>query len=158
VHAGGIVPALALRIQSGLGTAACPTDRFALEGLLIELALATARARSAQPVSGRTAWLNGVREQLEAEFRAPPSPGALAQARGMHPAYLCQAFRAAFGMSMGEFARQVRFEWARASLRTGHASLSDIALSAGYTDQAHFSHDFKTRAGTSPRQFRAVTT
>jgi AraC family transcriptional regulator len=156
VHAGGIVPALALRIHAGLGAATCPTDRFALEGFLIELALATQRALSVQPAVGRTAWLNNVRDELEAEFRAPPSPGDLAHARDMNPAYLCQAFRAAFGTSMGEFARRVRFEWARAALRTSQASLSDVALSAGYSDQAHFCRDFRKRAGISPRQFRAA--
>ena len=159
VHTGSLVPALALRIHAGLGAAACATDRFALEGLLIELALATLRARTARTVVGRTAWLNGVREQLEAEFRAPPSPAELAQAHGgMHPAYLCQAFRAAFGTSMGEFARRLRFEWAREALRTGRASLSDIALSAGFSDQAHFCRDFRKRAGISPRLFRNTTT
>jgi AraC family transcriptional regulator len=160
VHTGSIVPALALRIHAGLGAITCPTDRFALEGLLLELTLATHRARSAQPVVGRTAWLNDVRDRLEMEFRAPPSPGDLAHAHGggMHPAYLCQAFRAAFGTTMGEFARRVRFEWARAALRTGRASLSDIALSAGFSDQAHFSRDFKKRTGISPRQFRNTTT
>src|SRR5262245_2872822 len=157
VHPGGIVPALARRIHAGLGAATCQTDRFAFEGFLIELALATERARSAWPVGGRTAWLNKVREQLEAEFRAPPSPGDLAHGRGLHPAYLCQAFRAAFGTSMGEFARHVRFEWARVALRTTEASLTDIALSAGYSDQAHFSRDFRRRAGISPRQFRIAT-
>lgn len=158
VHAGGIVPALALRIHEGLGAATCPTDRFALEGCLIELALATQRARSAPLVAGRTAWLNNVRDQIEAEFRAPPSPGDLAHAFDLHPAYLCQAFRAAFGTTMGEFARRVRFEWARAALHSRDASLSDVALSAGYSDQAHFSRDFRNRAGLSPRQFRAAAT
>jgi len=158
VHTGSIVPALALRIHLGLGAATCPTDRFALEGLLVELTLATHRARSAWPVVGRTAWLNDVRDQLEMEFRTPPSPTELAHARSLHPAYVCQAFRAAFGTTMGEFARRVRFEWARAALRTGRASLSDIALSAGFSDQAHFSRDFRTRTGMSPRQYRAETT
>jgi AraC family transcriptional regulator len=158
LHATGLVPALARRIHAGLGAATCPTDRFALEGHLIELALATTRARAARPIVGRTAWLNGVRDQLEGEFRAPPSPGDLAYARGLHPAYLCQAFRAAFGTSMGEFARRVRFEWARAALRAGGAPLSDIALAAGFSDQAHFSRDFRKRAGMSPRQFRDRTT
>ncbi|HEV8401039.1 MAG TPA: AraC family transcriptional regulator [Gemmatimonadales bacterium] len=171
LHAAGVVPLLARRIHAELGAAECRIARFALEGLLIELALATVRARPPRP-TGRTAWLNDVRDQLEAEFRTPPALADLAHARGVHPAYLCQAFRAAFGTSMGEFARRVRFEWARAALRTGHASLSGIALAAGFSDQAHFCRDFKKRAGISPRQsrwgsrlahsgprpFRAVTT
>jgi len=157
LHAAGVLPRLASRIHAELGEADCRIARFSLEGHLIELALASARARPGRPV-GRMAWLNDVRDQLEAEFRTPRSPAELAQSRGVHPAYLCQAFRAAFGTSMGEFARRVRFEWARAALRGGHASLSDIALAAGYSDQAHFCHDFRKRSGMSPRQFRAAAT
>jgi AraC family transcriptional regulator len=157
LHAAGVVPLLARRIHAELGATSCPTDRFALEGLLIELALATVRAHPPRPI-GRTAWLNDVRDQLEAEFRAPPALTDLAHGRGVHPAYLCQAFRAAFGTSMGEFTRRVRFEWARAALRTSHASLSGIALAAGFSDQAHFSREFRKRAGISPRQFRNTTT
>jgi AraC family transcriptional regulator len=156
LHAAGVVPQLARRIQAELGaTRAGPMARFSLEGLLIELGLATVRAQRAVRVSGRTAWLNGVREQLEAEFRAPPSLASLARARGVHPAYLCQAFRAAFGMSAGQFLRRVRFEWARDALRVGSASIADIAFAAGFSDQAHFSRDFRKRTGMSPRQFRA---
>jgi AraC family transcriptional regulator len=157
LHTAGVVPLLARRIHAELGAAECRIARFALEGLLIELALATVRARPQRPI-GKTAWLNDVRDQLETEFRTPPSLDDLAHARGVHPAYLCQAFRAAFGTSMGEFARRVRFEWARGALCMGHASLSDIAISAGFSDQAHFSRDFRTRTGMSPRQYRAATT
>jgi AraC family transcriptional regulator len=159
LHAVGVVPLLARRIHAELGAADSRIARFALEGLLLELALATVRACPPPPrPTGRTAWLNDVRDQLEAEFRTPPTLADLANARGVHPAYLCQAFRAAFGTSMGEFARRVRFEWARAALRTGDASLCDIALSAGFSDQAHFSRDFRARTGISPRQFRKTTT
>jgi len=157
LHVTGVVPLLARRIHAELGAAECRIARFALEGLLIELALATVRDHPARP-TGRTAWLNDVRDQLEAEFRTPPALSDLAHARGVHPAYLCQAFRAAFGTSMGEFTRRVRFEWTRAALRTGHASLSGIALAAGFSDQAHFSRDFRARTGISPRQFRNTTT
>jgi AraC family transcriptional regulator len=156
LHAGGVVPTLTRRIQAELGAAACRIARFALEEHLIELAVATVRAQRASRAAGRMDWLNGVRDQLEAEFRAPPSLADLAHARGVHPAYLCQAFRATFGMSVGEFVRRVRFEWARDALRVGSASIADVAFAAGFSDQAHFSRDFRKRAGMSPRQFRAA--
>ena len=157
VHAAGILPTLARRIQADLGAAPCRIARFALEGDLIELGVATERAHRAKRAPGRTAWLNGVREQLEAEFRTPPSLTDLARSRDVHPAYLCQAFRAAFEMSVGEFVRHVRFEWAREALRIGSGSIADIAVAAGFSDQAHFSRDFRKRAGASPRRFRIST-
>src|SRR2546426_363547 len=134
-----------------------PSWTLALEGHLIELAVATLRAQRARRAVGRTDGLNGVRDQLEAEFRAPPSLADLANARGVHPAYLCQAFRIAFGMGAGEFVRRVRFEWARDALRVGSAAIADIAFAAGFSDQAHLSRDFRKRAGMSPRQFRVCS-
>lgn len=152
IHGSGVVPRLARRIHAELR--ADQVSRLVLEGLLIELGAATERSQDAVRAVGRKAWLNDVREQLESEFRSPPSLGALARARGVHPAYLCQAFRSAFGMSAGQFVRRVRFEWARDALRVGSASMADVAAAAGFSDQAHLSRDFRKRAGVSPRRFR----
>ena len=95
-----------------------------------------------------------MRDQLEENFRCPPSLSELAAIHRVHPVYLCQAFRAAFGVNVGEFVRAVRFEWARACLVSGDRSIADIALAAGFSDQAHFSRDFKRRMGMSPRRYR----
>jgi AraC-like DNA-binding protein len=153
IFAGGLVPQLAQKIQSELGA----NDRlssFSLEGLLIELSLASSRlAKTDRRVSAKR-WLNSVRDQLEAEFRSPPSLCDLGASHDIHPVYLCQQFRAAFGVSIGEYARSVRFEWARARLSAGTGSISNIALAAGFSDQAHFSRDFKARTGTSPRRYK----
>jgi AraC family transcriptional regulator len=127
---------------------------LSIQGLLIELAAASARRiRPDRRVTSRK-WLNSVRDQLEAEFRAPPSLSELAATHNLHPVYVCQEFRAAFGVSAGEFVRRVRFEWAQRSLKDCSGSISDIAHLAGYSDQAHFSRDCKARTGMSPRRYR----
>ena len=154
VHDAGTVPRLARRIHEELARTD-PLARFLLEGLLIELGAATLRSE-ALPAPRRQAWLNAVRERLEAEFRAPPSLAELAQAHGVHPVYLCQAFRAVFGTSVGQFVRTVRFEWARDALRVGSpdVSIADVAAAAGFSDQAHLTREFKKRAGISPNHYR----
>ncbi len=153
VFSRGIVPALARQIHKEFRSS--DPVRFSLEALLIELAGATDRSTQSDPAVGKKAWLNSVREQLEAEFRSPPSLADLADYHRVHPVYLCQAFRAAFGISVGQFVRRVRFEWARDSLRLGTGSIADVALEAGFSDQAHFSRDFRRKAGMSPHRFRA---
>jgi AraC-like DNA-binding protein/quercetin dioxygenase-like cupin family protein len=153
IFGGGLVPHLARKIEYELAA----NDRLttlSLEELLIELSLASARLLKSDRRPSAKRWLNSVREQLEAEFRSPPSLGDLAAAHDLHPAYLCQAFRAAFGVSIGEYARTIRFEWARECLTRGTGSISDVALAAGFSDQAHFSRDFKARTGTSPRRYK----
>ena len=152
IHGSGVVPRLARRIHAELR--ADQVSRLALEGLLIELGAATERSQGAVRTVGRKAWLNDIREQLEAEFRSPPSLATLASVHGVHPAYLCQAFREAFGVSVGQFVRRVRFEWARDALRVGNGSMADVAAAAGFSDQAHLSRDFRKREGVSPRRFR----
>jgi AraC-like DNA-binding protein len=52
-----------------------------------------------------------------------------------------------------EFASLVRFRWVLANLER-HRSWSDLALAAGYSDQAHFVRSFTRRAGMTPTQFR----
>lgn len=128
-------------------------NTLSLEGLLVELATATARRLKPYRASSKV-WLNHVRDRLETEFRSPPSLTELAADHDVHPAYLCQQFRAVFGFSVGEFTRQTRFEWARACLKMSDSPLSEIACVAGYSDQSHFSRDFMRREATSPRRFR----
>lgn len=146
----GLIPSLAKSIYREFGSAD-PVSGFALSALLIELSGATARPTAP---SAKKHWLNDVRDQLEAEFRSPPSLSELAHGRDVHPVYLCQAFRREFGITVGEFVRQVRFEWARDALRVHAGSICDIALEAGFSDQAHFTREFTKRAGQSPARFR----
>jgi AraC family transcriptional regulator len=154
IFVSGVVPRIARTIHREFNM----TDRlsiFALESLLIELSLASCRlVRSDRRVSPKK-WLNLVRDQLEAEFRSPPSLSQLAAAHNLHPVYVCHEFRAAFGVSIGAYSRSLRFEWALECLRRGTESISSIALAAGFSDQAHFSRDFKARTGTSPGRYKS---
>jgi AraC family transcriptional regulator len=149
----GVIPVVAQKIHREFRSGDSLSG-IALEGLLVELAAASARVSRLAPSLNKKRWLNSVRDQLEENFRCPPSLSELAAIHGVHPVYLCQEFRAAFGVNLGEFVRAVRFEFARACLVSGDRSIADVALSAGFSDQAHFSRDFKRRTGTSPRQYR----
>jgi AraC family transcriptional regulator len=151
---GDLVTKLAAKIYGELN-ARDRVSELSLGGLVIELAAASARATSPGRKVCSKAWLNSVRDQLEAEFRNPPSLAALASAHSIHPVYVCQEFRAAFGVGIGEFVRLVRFDWARQALRFGTASIAEVAFAAGFSDHAHFSRDFKRRTGMSPHSFRS---
>jgi len=152
----GVVPVVAQRIHREFRSQDSLRG-IMLEALLVELTTASARVSSSAHRLSRKRWLNSVRDQLEENFRRPPSLSELAAIHRVHPVYLCQEFRAAFGVNVGEFVRAVRFEWARASLVSGDRSIADVALAAGFSDQAHFSRDFKRRMGMSPRRYRIST-
>jgi AraC-like DNA-binding protein len=63
------------------------------------------------------------------------------------------AFRDRVGVSPKRFARIVRFDRARHALDAGRASLGEIALAAGYYDQAHFTSEFQEHAGLAPSAY-----
>ena len=52
------------------------------------------------------------------------------------------------------YVRHVRIEFARRELAVSSSSLSDIAASAGFCDQSHFSRLFKQYTGVTPAEYR----
>ncbi|HEY6881503.1 MAG TPA: helix-turn-helix domain-containing protein, partial [Polyangiales bacterium] len=66
-------------------------------------------------------------------------------------------FAAAVGLSPKLFARVRRFEAALERIhRVGNGSLAALALAAGYSDQAHFTRDFRVFTGLTPGGYRAL--
>jgi AraC family transcriptional regulator len=80
----------------------------------------------------------------------------LAQIARLSPRYFSGAFRGSFGQSPYTYllARRVRHA---CELMVGTSEpLSQIALSCGFSDQAHLSHVFRARIGISPYAWRRV--
>jgi len=93
---------------------------------------------------------------LEAARRLRVSPGlaipAVAAALGLSVRQLERRFRASVGLTPKAFARVARFDRAVRALGADPAQdLAALALDCGYADQAHFNHEFRALAGTSPR-------
>ncbi len=63
-------------------------------------------------------------------------------------------FRYQVGLTPKQFSRIQRVALVRQHLQQG-APLLDTALTCGYSDQAHFIHDFKTVVGITPGQYQA---
>ena len=63
-------------------------------------------------------------------------------------------FRQATGVSPKRYARLVRFQGVLAALRTpGAEPLGQLALAAGYSDQAHMNREFREFSGVTPLQY-----
>ena len=66
-------------------------------------------------------------------------------------------FRQATGLSPKRYARLMRFQQLVEALRTASGtSLSELALAAGYSDQAHMNREFREFAGVTPLQYRVL--
>lgn len=76
----------------------------------------------------------------------------LAEDLGVSQSSLERGFRSRVGLSPKEFAGLVRF---RNIFRfyNSSSSLTELALEAGYYDQAHFIREFRKKTGFSPKQW-----
>jgi AraC-like DNA-binding protein len=61
-------------------------------------------------------------------------------------------------MTIAEYVRMLRLDWAAARVAKSEEPLSAIALRAGYADQSHFTRAFKRRTGLTPAQYRRLHT
>lgn len=67
-------------------------------------------------------------------------------------------FHASVGLTPKRYARVLRFGWALEQLALPPVpALAEIALSAGYTDQSHFTNDFRRLAGVSPTEYQPAS-
>lgn len=89
--------------------------------------------------------------------RSSPSPGRVDEIQrhsGYSPRHFIELFHAAVGLTPKHFYRIRRFSSALTRMATKQATLADIALTAGYSDQAHFSREFRELAGVTPSGYR----
>jgi AraC family transcriptional regulator len=78
----------------------------------------------------------------------------LAQVSRRSVAYFCRAFKKTFGQTPHAYVVGRRVERARALMLTTDMALSEIALSCGFTDQAHLCKLFRQSEGVSPAAWR----
>jgi AraC family transcriptional regulator len=68
--------------------------------------------------------------------------------------HFCRAFKHTFGMPARIWIRQRRIELAQGLMLTTGASLCEIALSCGMSDQSHFTRSFRRIVGETPSSWR----
>jgi AraC-like DNA-binding protein len=83
--------------------------------------------------------------------------GDLSVAAGVSSTHLAQRFKAIIGFTPKRLARTYRFAAAvRAIDPAGPVDWLEVAGRAGYYDQAHFGHEFRTFTGLTPTQYLDV--
>lgn len=127
---------------------------LAIEGLALEILAGLARSSASVRTKRTPRWLGQVIELIHDEFARSLTLTELASAAGVHPSHLAQVFREHYRCTPGEFIRRVRVERAIQQMADPGASLADIALAAGFSDQSHFSRVFKRATGMTPARFR----
>ena len=77
----------------------------------------------------------------------------ICEAAQLSPSYLIRAFKQHYGMTPHAFVLNQRIQFAREQLRSGKL-IADVALEAGFADQAHFQRVFKQHLAATPGQYR----
>jgi AraC-like DNA-binding protein len=135
----------------------CPHGLAFFEALSWALAVALVRrvapARAARPRDSRVE--RAVR-LLEERFRERVSVAEAARAAGLSRCHFLRAFRANVGLSPHEYLVQCRLRHARRliALDGGRRSLTEIAIEAGFSDQAHLTRHFRRAFGQTPGQWQ----
>ncbi|MDF2793389.1 MAG: AraC family transcriptional regulator [Pseudomonas orientalis] len=77
----------------------------------------------------------------------------ICSAAELSPSYLIRAFKQYYGLTPHAFLVNRRIQFARTQLRNGEL-IADVALAAGFADQAHFQRAFKQHFAATPGQYR----
>jgi AraC family transcriptional regulator len=124
-----------------------------LESILLNALASAARSRAPRGLR-RPPWLVRAKELLHDRALEAPRLDDIARTVGVHPGHLSREFRRFFGVVPGEYLRQLRVDHAARQLAETDAPMLEIALGAGFADQAHFARAFRRAMGHSPREHR----
>lgn len=149
---GGPAVWLALRLRDEL-RAPAPSE-LVVESVLLELCGALQTMRDDAP--GVPPWFTRALDLVSERYRDKISVRAIADAAGVHPVHLARTFRRARARTLGDHIQRLRVLYACERMQAANDSLAAIAQDAGFTDQAHFTHVFRTVTGTTPGRFRSA--
>ena len=80
----------------------------------------------------------------------------LARIAGLSRMHFAAQFRKATGLRPHEYLLRRRVEKAKILLATSNSPVAEVALTVGFSSQAHFAGVFKRFVGRTPREWRAI--
>jgi len=101
------------------------------------------------------AHLRRAHDLMDREYARPLDVPGLAHAALMSPAHFSRQFRAAYGETPYSYLMTRRIERAKALLRRGELTVTEVCLAVGCTSQGSFSSRFTELVGESPTAYRA---
>ncbi|PVE11326.1 helix-turn-helix domain-containing protein, partial [Streptomyces scopuliridis] len=99
--------------------------------------------------------LRRARDQMDRDYAEPLDVPALARAAHMSSGHFSRSFRAAFGETPYRYLMTRRIERAKALLRRGDLSVTEVCFAVGCTSLGSFSSRFTELVGESPSAYRA---
>jgi AraC-like DNA-binding protein len=101
------------------------------------------------------AHLRRARDLIDREYARPLDVAVLARAALMSTAHFSRQFRAAYGETPYSYLMTRRIERAKALLRRGDISVTEVCMEVGCTSLGSFSTRFTQLVGETPTAYRA---
>jgi AraC-like DNA-binding protein len=101
------------------------------------------------------AHLRRSRDLMDREYARPLDIAALARAALMSSAHFSRQFRATYGETPYAYLMTRRIERAKALLRRGDMSVTEVCMAVGCTSLGSFSARFTQLVGETPTSYRA---
>ena len=136
---------------------ACDLEPLAVDAVILQLAeglIEEADAPASEPRLNLAA-VDRARAFLDAANNRVVHSSELGAATGLSRFELARQFRLRLGTSPYRYSLMRRLEFARDCL-AGNQSTVNLALDAGFADQAHFTRLFKSTFGLTPARYAAL--
>jgi AraC-like DNA-binding protein len=95
-----------------------------------------------------------VRDLIDRAYAGPLDIPALARSAHVSESHFARSFKAAFGETPHRYLLRRRMERAKALLRAGELSVTEVCLEVGFTSLGSFSTQFRRFVGESPTAYR----
>lgn len=101
--------------------------------------------------------LHRVIDYIHANLGNPLAVGDLAALAELSRSQFMESFRLALGMAPHQYVMRCRIDRACGLLHHSSASVTEIAITLGFSSHTHFSQTFRQQIGMSPREYRNAT-
>jgi len=99
-------------------------------------------------------WIVILTELLNDNWNKSISLNEISKVVGVHPVTISKYFRKYFSCTLGEYQRKLKIAHGCELIKDLKMSLTEIAFHCGFTDQSHFTRNFKEMTGFLPKHFR----
>ena len=130
---------------------------LAIEGLLLQVF--AEMLRNTVKSAGRNLpplWLGRVAEILREEQEEKITLSMLAEMTGHHPVHISKSFHKHFGVTMGQYIRNLKIVRSVELLCDKSLTLTEIGAICGFADQSHFIRSFRMVHGITPSMYRKI--
>jgi transcriptional regulator GlxA family with amidase domain len=100
-------------------------------------------------------WLRLARDRMDREYAEPLDVPSLARTAMMSPAHFSRRFREAYSETPYSYLMTRRIERAKALLRRGDLSVTEVCFAVGCNSLGSFSARFTEIVGETPSAYRA---